>query len=55
LDSNLVKIAAIVTIGVLAGLLVSVTRADLGANLGIAILAYLFGNDQGKRAAQRER
>lgn len=51
MDSNLVKISAIVTIGILAGLLVGVNRADLGANLGIAILAYLFGNAQGKATA----
>lgn len=55
MEVDYVKITAIVTIGVLAGLLVSVGRADLGANLGIAILAYLFGNYQGLKAAQRGR
>jgi len=47
------KIAAIVTIGGLAGLLVVYGRADLGANLGMAILAYLFGNYQGRRAVAK--
>jgi len=53
MEIDWVKIAAIVGISGLAALLIVYGKPELGANLGIAILAYLFGNYQGKRAAAK--
>jgi len=55
MDIEWTKITAIICITVLAGLLVLSSRADLGANLAMAVLAYLFGNATGKALAKREK